>query len=57
MSSDQIKVGAAVVLMGVAGVLVYKNVFGDPGHGENMPDGTFWICRNGVITQGAQPGP
>ena len=46
MSSDQIKVGAAIVVMGVAGVLIYKNVFGDPGHGENMPEGTFWICGN-----------
>ncbi len=46
MNSERIKVGAAVVVLGVAGVFVYKNVFGDPGHGETLPEGTFWICRN-----------
>jgi hypothetical protein len=43
---DRVKIGLAVVLLCVAGVLLGRHLLSSPDHGEDLAEGTFWICQN-----------
>ncbi len=46
MDRQRVKLVVALLLLAVAGFLIVRTILAPPEHGEDLPQGTFWICKN-----------